>query len=204
MNKLDEFAEYVQGKFTEFINVLEEELEVPRATIVTILARKEFQELSQDVSSNSPLKSPSGSTCESNGCIAMIKSGVRRGQECGKKISLQSESKNYCGTHLKHETLGAVREKEAEAIDGFIFRLNDKGRYVFGDTGLILKSVDDKKIIGKQLPDGSVADLTEEDIALCKRRKLRFIESYSMQHVAATATEAKGCDTLQHTAKIKL
>ena len=83
---------------------------------------------------------------------------------------------------------------------GEIFKLNAFDRYAYGSTGLILKSKDDQRIIGRQTGDGSILDLTSEDIELCRRRKLDFIPRY---HADLTkGTEASNASTVTHTSKI--
>ncbi len=111
---------------------------------------------------------------ETRTCIATIKLKARFGEECGKKVSLKSESKNYCGVHLKQETV-KQEEKIPEDVAGDIFRLNKQGNFVFGETGLVLKNEKEKIVIGKQTPDG-VIDLSEDDIQLCQLRKFRSAE----------------------------
>ena len=85
---------------------------------------------------------------------------------------------------------------------GELFKLNAFDRYAYGSTGLILKSKDDQRIIGRQTANGSILDLTAEDIELCRRRKLGFIPRY---HADLTkGTEMSSASTVTHTSKISL
>ncbi len=49
---------------------------------------------------------------------------------------------------------------------------NAFGNYEHAETHLVFSS--DKKVVGRQLPDGTVAPLTEEDIEVCKEYKFNI------------------------------
>lgn len=50
---------------------------------------------------------------------------------------------------------------------------NKFGNFEHSETGLIFDK-DDQMVIGKQLPDGSVEDITDADIQLCKKYKFSY------------------------------
>jgi hypothetical protein len=104
-------------------------------------------------------------------CVAKMKSGARKGQECGQKICKNSDK--FCSRHINAQV------EEKEEIKGPIFRLNKFNNFSFGDTGLIMKSKTERYIIGKQLADGTVLDLTEDDIKVCKQYKFKYCPKYS-------------------------
>lgn len=173
-NALAEFAVYVEDKFKLFIRKIKDEYNIPEETLLKILSHKDFSKLLL----SRPIKSKKDNL--EGECSAELKSGARKGEMCGKKISVKSETGKYCGTHVKLETISAVKEKQAlDDIGGLVFRLNKWNNYTFGETGLILKSKTEKKVIGKQLTDGIILDLGPDDISICKRWKLKFIEKYS-------------------------
>lgn len=204
---LVEYYSYMQCKFEEYITQIQEDHDVPDSVLRSILARPEFQDM---IMGKEPMREDSTliKTSEKKGecageCMAVMKSGARKGEACGKKVSDKSNTGRYCGTHVKQET-ECQEKKEDHDLEGVVFRLNKFGNWVFGDTGLILQSGEVKKIIGKQLSDGHIYDLEDDDIALCKMRKFKFILNYSKGTVEKTFTVASNSNTLEHTSKIAL
>jgi hypothetical protein len=112
-------------------------------------------------------------------CIALMKTGARKGEACGFKTSAKSSSGNYCGRHIKSEEEKStlISKKDNDEFEGQIlfYKDNKTGRYVYGNTGLVLKNEKEKIIIGKQI-DGIVVDLSPDDIALCKIKRFRYID----------------------------
>ncbi len=207
-NPLAEFAVYIQDKFSLFISEVQRECKISAATMRDILARNDIQDLlackapEAKMASKQVESESDNDTCD-DGCKAELKTGERKGESCGRTVSKKSATRKYCGAHVRLETTGAVREKQGEDLDGVVFRLNRWNNFTFGETGLILKSGTEKKIIGKQLSDGSVVDLSDDDISLCKRRKIKFVRNYSKKD-AAVGAEVKGSSTIEHTSKIPL
>ena len=200
-NPLADFAFYIQDRFTQFVSLLQTELGIPEKVLMDILSKKEFRD---SISINPPKsRAKAVRSVDDEGCTARLKSGARKGECCGKGISEASASGKYCGVHLKMETVSAVREKEAEDIEGEVFRRNAWKNFAYGQTGLILKSETEKKVIGKQLSDGTIIDLSAEDIALCRRRKLKYVANYSKNDDKPEGSKVTGSDTIEHTSKIK-
>ena len=110
-----------------------------------------------------------------NKCVAKMKSGARKGQECGQKVCKTSDK--FCTRHINCQV------EEKEEIKGPIFRLNKFNNFSFGDTGLIMKSKTERYIIGKQLADGTVLDLSEDDIKVCVQYKFKYCPKYSEKKI---------------------
>jgi hypothetical protein len=111
-------------------------------------------------------------------CTAILKSGENKNNPCGKSVSNKSESGQYCAMHVRLEKKDKVLAETDTINSQLVFRINKYGNFEFGQTGLVLKSQKDRKIIGKQVKD-SVVDLNDDDIALCKQRKFKYIPNYS-------------------------
>lgn len=118
-------------------------------------------------------------------CIFIMKGGPRKGLECGKKAARNSLYGRHCSAHIEDEKniSSQLPIKTHDSSSGgdskikYVLTLDeDSGYYVFGKTGLVIKSVKEKIIIGK-LVDGELQNLSKEDIALCKRCKLRYLKS---------------------------
>jgi hypothetical protein len=76
------------------------------------------------------------------------------------------------------DILSRQNDEEENKLDyEYTARLNRHGKYEFGKTGLIFKSQTEIYIIGKQLDNGTVVKLSDEDKDLCKKHKLRYIKS---------------------------
>ena len=107
-------------------------------------------------------------------CIALLQSGARKNQLCGRKVS--NENGNFCSIHAKQNR--AIQGSANADITNIIFKKNKYGNFEFVQTGLVLKSDKEKIVIGKQVKS-DIIDLSEEDIALCKRKHFRYVENYS-------------------------
>ena len=109
-------------------------------------------------------------------CVYKLKSGLRKGQECGKKISPKSETRKFCGIHLKKENVYESKTVDVDNEDDvFVIRKNKFDNFVYGNTGLVFKSSKHKFIVGRQNNHtGKVEKLSDNDIDLCKKYKLRY------------------------------
>jgi hypothetical protein len=211
----------IQKAFDRFVLDLQEDFGVSEETIRTILANKDFKTLAATLPGTKPVKKgkkaavsePAVSTASpeaeaEEGCIALLKSGERKNQNCGKKISEKSSTGKYCGMHAKLETATAVKAKQAESeLNGEVLYLNKWKNFEFGETGLIVKSSTEKVFIGKQLTDGNIVDLGPDDITICKRRQFRYIENYSKASSMGKSDSNNVADTnstVQFTAAIPL
>lgn len=117
-------------------------------------------------------------------CIGKIKSGPNKGNDCGKKVSDKSVTRKFCNRHLDNE-----QKHQDEELKGSLFRLNKFNNFAFSDTGLILKSKTEMYIIGKQLPDGTIQDLTLDDIEICKINKFKYCSNYSQKMINTQVKE---------------
>ena len=151
-----DISEYFNTKFYEFIESLHNDLDIPLEILNTVIDKI---------------------NTTNNKCKYILKTGARKGCTCD-KITKQ----DYCKTHLKYalETPiikddTTIHEEEEPMI---VFRKNKYGNFALGNTGLVLKNDKERIIIGKQV-NSSIVDLTEDDINICKKRKLKYIRDYS-------------------------
>jgi|LauGreSuBDMM15SN_2_FD.fasta_scaffold30966_3 hypothetical protein len=103
-------------------------------------------------------------------CKALIKSGARKGEECGKVIKCGERA---CKLHSKAKE--PIEESEPLQEDEiYIIRKNAFNNFVYGNTGLIFKSSTEKHIVAKEGSKGEWLPLEEDDINLCKKNGLRW------------------------------
>jgi len=113
------------------------------------------------------------SSTNKNVCRSLIKSGQRKGEECGKVIKDNGE---YCKSHSKKEK---TEEKTNKIVfeddeDILIIRKNKFNNFVYGNTGLIFKSSLEKYIVAKEGMNGEWLPLDEIDIDMCKEYNLNW------------------------------
>jgi len=131
-------------------------------------------------------------------CSFIIKSGVRRFQECGYPVI---EEKEYCEKHLeynfkklnpelykenkKEELKKIEREKKNETKISLVAKrqlkstdiLLVKNKYnhiLWPNSNLVFSSFKDKYIIGTEDKEGQLVELNEEDIKKCIEYKLPY------------------------------
>ena len=103
-------------------------------------------------------------------CKVLIKSGVRKGEECGKSIK---SGERACKSHSKSkEPVEEPQPLEEDEI--YIIRKNCFNNFVYGNTGLIFKSSTEKYIVAKEGSKGEWLPLEAEDIEVCKKNGLRW------------------------------
>lgn len=105
-------------------------------------------------------------------CENIMKSGNRKGQKCGGRV----KEGNLCARHIKSGDMESSKEK-IELDYEYTAKLNRHGKYEFGKTGLIFKSQTEIYIIGKQLDNGTIIKLCDEDKELCRKHKLKYVKS---------------------------
>ncbi len=77
-------------------------------------------------------------------------------------------------TKTSKPTPPPIIKKLMSAQPCLAIRRNQHGNHEHPESGLVFNSKT-KKVIGKQMDDGTVADLTTEDINLCNKYKFDFI-----------------------------
>ena len=103
-------------------------------------------------------------------CRALIKSGARKGEECGKAVK---SGERACKVHSKAKE--PIEEPEPLQEDEiYIIRKNAFNNFVYGNTGLIFKSSTEKYIVAREGSKGEWLSLEEDDINLCKKNGLRW------------------------------
>ena len=105
-----------------------------------------------------------------NICKSIIKSGARKGEECGKTFKTGERA---CKTHSKTKVI-IEEEEPLEEDEVYIIKKNSYNNFVYGNTGLIFKSSTEKYIVAKEGNKGEWLSLEEEDINLCKKNGLRW------------------------------
>lgn len=216
-NPLVAFSMYVTEAIEKFIERLRDEHDISEEVLRDIFRDieekgKEEEERREATQAEGvePVAKKSGKSVKkkelSDGqtCIQPMKSGPNKGHPCGANPSAKSTTGKFCGRHLRAEAAYDHVEIDAKNADdkidekGMIIRRNKNGNFVFGETGLVFKSDKEKIIIGRQLNDGTVVNLTDEDIKLCKKNKLKHKLAY-FNTVCAVEK-----DTHKFTAKIAL
>ena len=103
-------------------------------------------------------------------CKVLIKSGARKGEECGKSIKAGERA---CKSHSKSkEPIEEPQPLEEDEI--YIIRKNGFNNFVYGNTGLIFKSSTEKYIVAREGSKGEWLPLEAEDIEVCKKNGLRW------------------------------
>lgn len=100
-----------------------------------------------------------------------------------KKIPVKKQTKMSPGT--KKNIIDKLK-KDAPTV---VIRRNDHGNYEHSDTRLIFDTIT-KNVIGKQLNDGSVIDISKEDIESCKKYNFNY-NTPSMLDVGSTDLDKK-------------
>ena len=146
---------------------------------------------------NEVLKKASAKSTSKTKCIHPIAKGDKKGQPCGVSVSDESKSGNYCKKHLTQEGKeekkvekkpAPVKAKKEEVIlskqelkeqiekrtQEVEVRRNKFGNWEHYGSGIVLDK-QTRKAYGRQLDDGNVAPLSEEDIEICKCVGFKYI-----------------------------
>jgi len=131
-------------------------------------------------------------------CVHPIAKGDKKGQPCGVSVSEESKSGNYCKKHLTQEgkeekkvetkKTAPVKGKKEEVIlskqelkeqiekrtQEVEVRRNKHGNWEHYGSGIVLDK-QTRKAYGRQLDDGNVSPLSEEDIEVCKCVGFKYI-----------------------------
>lgn len=158
-----DFSIDILNKFRVFCQALHEQYDIPLEVMHDILKNENVVKVKAKI----PLKE------KTSQCTALLKSGARKGQQCTLKATEASNFK-YCTRHKKVED-NIIPDKE----DEIVFKKNKFGYLTYGKTGLILKSDEERFIIGRQDESGNILDLDDDGIDICKRKKFKFVKCYS-------------------------
>lgn len=128
-------------------------------------------------------------------CPYVITKGQHKGDICSAK---PKEDMTYCGRHTKYEgidqkpkktlpqakkSVKVAASKEAtskkpaspELLDRTLHKRKDLGVLWHSQTGLVFKSSSQRIVVGR-IKDDEVANLSEEDIDLCKKWSFGYID----------------------------
>lgn len=120
----------------------------------------------------------------SDKCIFKLTRGNRKGENCDKKTK---PGCLYCSHHIPKQT-PVNNENDEEKIEQkqekkeeqklnypiYIIRKNKFGNFTFENTGLVFKSINDKRIVAREGQNGEWKELSDDDIELCKQYKLKY------------------------------
>lgn len=144
---------------------------------------------------NEVLKKASAKSTSKAKCIHPNSKGKNAGQPCGVSVSDESKTGNYCKKHLSQEEEKKVVEKKPvvkakkeevilskqelkEQIEKRTqeveVRKNKYGNWEHYGSGIVLDK-QTRKAYGRQLDDGTVSPLSEEDIEICKYVGFKYI-----------------------------
>lgn len=185
MATFQDYFENLDRKFNEYIQQLSIRYNISIKDLKNILTdMKEYIKINMNNDTKTNKTNKKGKITSDQVCIGKIKSGPNKGNDCGKKVSDKSVTGKFCNRHLDNE-----QKHQDEELKGSLFRLNKFNNFAFSDTGLILKSKTEMYIIGKQLPDGTIQDLTTDDIEICKINKFKYCSNYSQKMIKTQVKE---------------
>lgn len=110
---------------------------------------------------------------------------LKNGNTCKRYALSTTDGTSKCKQHMILTATKTTSNKNTnyqsrdDDDDSQMFiRKNKHGNFVYGGSGLVLKSSKEKYVIGKQVDTGIIVNLTDEDIERCKKYKLRFKRNY--------------------------
>jgi hypothetical protein len=134
-------------------------------------------------------------------CTFIIKSGVRRFQDCGHPLS---PNEKYCDKHTeyvfkknnpelveqqrkekerkeeeqkkKEKQISFVVRKKLKATDIILLK-NKNNHILWPNTSYVISSFKEKIVIGKEDEEGKIIELKEEDKKYCKEHNIPILES---------------------------
>lgn len=184
----------------KFISALHVQLKTSEEELKSLWQEMQTLVLRGESSQMKNSQKESGSKIEKESVLTCQATLKRKNQICGKKVSKNSKTGRYCATHCKCENSTSTVENAPDLSNYHVFKKNAFENYTYGDTGLILKNKDDQKIIGHQSTNGTIRDLTAEEITLCQRRRLDYIANYHAN--LAENCEGSKVNTVEHTSKL--
>lgn len=194
-NSIDEFAQILSSKYEmskeEIIELWNEKVSAE----LKVTTKK-------PTSTRTRSKPTNNDSSESTAnCTYVFKKGQHNGNQCTAKIC--SESTAFCRKHKEQEgkstekpivtnvkkstSSAKVKATESKEVSipvikkiietssskGMTLRKNKFDNYEHSETKFIFDRTT-KEVIGKQLDDGKVADLTIEDIEVCKKHSFKY------------------------------
>ena len=112
-------------------------------------------------------------------CGSIIKSGKRKGEKCNKPTN----GEMFCKIHNSKSVVSHPIVEDTSIV----IRKNKYHNFVYGNTGLIFKSVNDKYIVAREGENGKWEELDEEDIEKCKKYNLKY-KKISLEFKGETST----------------
>ena len=175
---------------TKKVIIEEEDNEVPEEKVeVTKDTKKEVKSV------NDVLK-PKKVKTEKAKCVFLMSKGKNQGQPCGSGVCEESKSGQYCKKHLSQEnevkkeakeekkpkakkeepilSKKELQEKIEKRTSEIEVKRNKFGNFEHQGSGIVLDR-NTHKAYGKQNDDGTVSELTEEDIEFCKSIGFKYI-----------------------------
>ena len=107
-----------------------------------------------------------------NSCTAVLKSGKRKDQVCGLKAKANSE---FCARHSKKSTEPSVVVETPQTPRLILRKHKVTGDFWHSKTRMVFKSQSERVVVGKMVDD-SIENLTDEDIAVCKKWKFPYVD----------------------------
>lgn len=98
----------------------------------------------------------------------------------GKKDIPQKPPQNEKSIKTKPEPETSILKKLTSNITPVAIRRNQFGHHEHPETSLVFDAKS-KKVIGKQNDDGTIADLTPEDIDTCNQYKFKFVRPENLE-----------------------
>jgi len=191
--------EYLKSKFNITLKDLPSLLENGSGKKVIIEEEDEDEQPSTPIkvekkSINDVLKPKKVAKTEKAKCTFVMSKGKNQGQPCGSSVCEESKSGQYCKKHLaqenevkkevKKETKGKkeepilskkeLQEKIEKRTTEIEVKKNKFGNFEHQGSGIVLDR-NTHKAYGKQNSDGTITELTEEDIEFCKSIGFKYI-----------------------------
>ena len=108
-------------------------------------------------------------------CPVILKSGIRKGECCGRKCD---SKQTVCKLHITQAAAGNVKLPEIKRSEDedstVIIRKNQYNNFVYGNTRLIFRSIQDKSIVAKEGEEGIWLPLSDKDIETCNFHNLYY------------------------------
>ena len=191
--------EYLKSKFNITLKDLPTLINGNKKHEKVIIEEEDEEEVKvesvKDVKSiNDVLKPKKVAKTEKAKCTFVMSKGKNQGQPCGSSVCEESKTGQYCKKHLaqengvKKEVKKETKAKKEEPIlskkelqekiekrtTEIEVKKNKFGNFEHQGSGIVLDR-NTHKAYGKQNSDGTITELTEEDIEFCKSIGFKYI-----------------------------